>query len=123
MTDQGQTERQTKPQKARGGRPRKARGAATSSDAPDSRWTVRGVPMNVRGLASKCAERQGKTIGDWLSEAVVAYSKSDDKRVSADGSPNLADPQLAEFMRALDDRLTKLEGHQGKGWIGRLLGR
>jgi hypothetical protein len=38
------------------GRPRKARGAANSSDAADARWTVRGVPGNVRNIATAAIE-------------------------------------------------------------------
>ena len=59
--------------RAKGGRPKKARGAATSSDAAENRWTIRGVPMNVRAMAGKASEIRGMTVGDWVSEAVVAY--------------------------------------------------
>ena len=114
------TERQTQLPKSRGGRPRKARGAATSSDDADARWTVRGVPVNVRRIATESAEYQGKTVGDWLAEAIVSFSKADDKRVSADGSPNLAGPQLVEFMQTVNDRLTKLEERRSSSWLGRL---
>ena len=121
MTDEiAPTERQTKPRKNRGGRPRKARGAATSSDAADTRWTVRGIPTNVRDMAVKAAESQGKTIGDWLAEAIVSAAKSDDKRVSADGSPNLATPELTEFMQTVTERLTKLEERQPSSWFSKL---
>ena len=77
--------------KAAGGRPRKARGAANSSDAADARWTVRGVPMNVRAMAIKAAENRDMTVGDWLAEAVVAYARSAKVEVSADGSGVSAD--------------------------------
>jgi hypothetical protein len=121
MTDEvAPTERQTKPRKSRGGRPRKARGAGTSSDASDTRWTVRGIPTNVRDIAVKAAESQGKTVGDWLAEAIVSASKSDDKRVSADGSPNLAGPELIEFMATVTERLTKLEERQPSSWFSKL---
>jgi hypothetical protein len=60
-------------------------------------------------MAVKGAESQGKTVGDWVAEAVVHFSKADDKRVSADGSPNLTDQKMTDFMQAVDDRLTQLE--------------
>lgn len=124
MTDEtSQPERQTRTRKSRGGRPRKARGAATSSDNADARWTVRGIPTNVRDMAVKAAEREGKTVGDWLAEAIVAAAKSDDKRVSADGSPNLAGPELIEFMATVTERLTKLEERQPSSWFSKLFQR
>jgi len=120
MTDEsGQTRRQTKTPKRKGGRPRKARGASNTSDAADARWTVRGVPSNVRSMAVEGADNQGKTVGDWLAEAIVFFSKADDKRVSADGSPNLTDQKLSNFMQAVDDRLTQLEK---PSFLKRLLG-
>jgi hypothetical protein len=45
------------------GRPPKSRGAANSSDAADARWTVRGVPVNVRAIAIKASENKGMTVG------------------------------------------------------------
>jgi hypothetical protein len=58
------------------GRPRKGNmGPPKSSDAADARWTVRGVPMHLRKLANAAADEAGVTVGDWLSEAVVAYAR------------------------------------------------
>jgi len=127
MTDTSwQTDGQTKPAPAlarkRGGRPRKARGAATSADNV-ARWTVRGIPLNVREIATKAAENRGMTVGDWISEAVVAFSKADANRVSAD-VPAVAMP--AEIMGAIQqvqDRLTKLESRNTRGLLGRLFGK
>jgi len=124
MTDtSGQTEGQTKPATAparkRGGRPRKARGAATSADKAAARWTVRGVPLNVREIASKGAENRGMTVGDWISEAVVAFSKADTNRVSAD-VPTVA---LLDDMKDMKARLTKLESRDTRGLLGKLFGK
>lgn len=58
------------------GRPSKSRGAPKSSDAADARWTVRGVPLNVRGMAIQAAGERDMPVGDWLSEAVVAYVRA-----------------------------------------------
>jgi len=123
----GQTERQTKPAatlaRKRGGRPRKARGAATSADKGAARWTVRGIPLNVREIATKAAENRGMTVGDWISEAVVAFSKADTNRVSAD-VPAVVTP--AEFMGVIQDvqdRLTKLETRDTRGLLGKLFGK
>lgn len=120
--------------KAAGGRPRKARGAANSSDAADARWTVRGVPMNVRAMAIKAAENRDMTVGDWLAEAVVAYARSAKVEVSADGSGVSADgaaqvpaiPMGDELVKVLADiqaRLGKMEAERQKPLLIRLFGR
>ena len=58
------------------GRPSKSRGAPKSSDAADARWTVRGVPLKVRGMAIQAAGDRDMPVCDWLSEAVVAYVRA-----------------------------------------------
>ncbi len=113
------------------GRPPKGRGAATSSDAADARWTVRGVPLNVRAMATKAAEKQGLTVGDWLAEAVIAYSRgkvsSDGSGLSADGSANVpAMPLPAELpalLADIQDRLKAIEAEKERSVLDRLLGR
>jgi len=134
------TERQTKPDqpakalaRKRGGRPRKARGAATSTDKAAARWTVRGVPVNVREIATKAAENRGMTVGDWISEAVVSFSKADTNRVSADGANLPAPADLMDGMKDVQARLTKLEDVQARvtkleardtrGLLGKLFGK
>lgn len=120
--------------KGTGGRPKKARGAATSSDASDARWSVRGVPLNVRSMAIKAAENSGMTVGDWLSEAVIAFSrgdrggvKADSNSVSADGGTNLpAMPipqELTAMLETITDRLARLEAQQQKTLFGGLFRR
>jgi len=122
-----QTERQTKPVKApakkRGGRPRKARGAATSADKAATRWTVRGVPLNVREIATKAAENRGMTVGDWISEAVVAFSKADTNKVSADSTNVPAPADLVNVMKDVQARLTILETRDTRGLLGKLFGK
>lgn len=116
------------------GRPRKARGAANSSDAADARWTVRGVPVNVRAIAIKASENKGMTVGDWLAEAVVSYSRSDRSGVSADADAVSADggvnvpavPIADELLKVLTDiqtRLGKVEAERQKPLLVQLFGR
>jgi hypothetical protein len=95
--------------KDKGGRPSKARAASMSSDAGDARWTVRGVPSNVREMATKAAKGRGMTVGDWLAETIALSVRKD---VSADEtSKAVAMPQgeLIDFVQAMNDRLTKVE--------------
>lgn len=118
----------------RGGRPSKARGAPNTSDAADARWTVRGVPANVRAMAVKAAETRGMTTGDWLSEVVIAFVRADKAVVTADASEVPADqvpalPLPPEFKAALDvlsdiqNRLGKIEAEREKPRRFGLFGR
>jgi len=108
----------------RRGRPSKARGAANSSDKAAARWTVRGVPTNVREIAMKSAETRGLTMGDWLAEAVVAYAKSDKNGLSADGKGGLPAldqlPDLIDTVTKMSERLTDLEKQRSVSLFGRL---
>lgn len=121
-----QTETKTATSRKRSGRPSKSRGAAKSSDSAEDRWTVRGVPGNVRKLAVANAEGRGMPVGDWVSEAVVAYSKSDKSGVSADGHGGLPaverPPDLVVEFKAIQDRLTQIERKQSQGWFRRIFG-
>jgi len=105
------------PAKRKGGRPRKARGAATSSDAAEARWTVRGVPANVRAIASRGAIARNLTLGDWLSEAIIAYGKGDSQ------VPTITSEKVVDQLQALTDRLDKLEAERRNSWLTRLFGK
>jgi hypothetical protein len=111
----------------RGGRPKKARGAANSSDTDGARWTVRGVPENVRTIATKAAHDRGMTVGDWLAEAVVSYYRSAADGVSADNGAKVPAVIMPDELRGmLDDirtRLAAIETAKPKTLLGRLLGR
>lgn len=126
----GQTVRQTNADAARGGRPKRTRGASTSSDAADDRWTVRGVPRNVRGIAGKAAEKRGMTLGDWISEAIVRYARADTPEVSADTKVGVPATQQAEYFELVfkalertEKRLTAMETERRRTFFGRLFGR
>ena len=116
------------------GRPRKARGASNTSDAADARWTVRGVPLNVRAIATKAADAKGMTVGDWLAEAVVAYSRSANSGVSADANSVTADggtnlpaiplpAELTGLLESIQSRLDRIEGERKKTLVARIFGR
>jgi len=109
------------------GRPPKARGAANSSDMADARWTVRGVPVNVRAMALKACADRGMTAGDWLAEAIVAYARADGKGVSADGGANVpavnVPPDLVSLVTDMQARLAKIEAEASKPILVRLFGR
>ncbi|HWF01576.1 MAG TPA: hypothetical protein VG248_17370 [Caulobacteraceae bacterium] len=118
--------------KDRGGRPKMARGVATSSPKAGAPWSIRGVPQNVRGMANRAATARGATVGDWVSEAIVRHARSvlgeepgeadvsmyDETEVSSDGKdlatipPASAErsPDLeARLVEALDRQTRSLE--------------
>jgi hypothetical protein len=120
------TKRQTKTVEAtapkRRGRPKKTRGAANSSDTAAARWTVRGIPSNVRELAVKAADLRGMTVGDWLAETIALSARKSISADSGDNLPTIALPELVEQMQTMNERLTQIEKERQKTWLGRLLG-
>jgi hypothetical protein len=100
-----------------GGWKRKIEGAAKSSDAASARWTVRGMPTNVRTIAAKAAKKRGMTAGDWLAEAIVKYAKSGDTAL-----PAIPATDIMSTVSEMNDRLGRLEARQKVGLLGWLLG-
>lgn len=112
----------------RRGRPSRARGRPLSSDEAAFRWTVRGVPVQVRALALKAAEERGMTVGDWLAEAIVAFARGDGQGAGAgERRSNLPTterpPDLLDMIQRIDERLTALEQRRPRGLFERLFGR
>lgn len=112
----------------RRGRPSKARGQPNSSDAASARWTVRGVPTPVRDIALRAAEGRNMTVGDWVAEAIVAYARGKapppDREAPRSSVPATdSPPDLSSMIQRLDDRLTRIEGWQNRGFLARLFGR
>jgi len=113
----------------RKGRPPKGRGAPTGGDKGVDKWTIRGVPLNVRRLATAEAERRGLTTGDFVAEAVVAHAKgkAGAPEVSAGdsgGVPARSQPDdIAGALDALNRRLAAMEESRELGLFGRLFGR
>ena len=62
--------------------------------------------------------------GDWVAEAIVGFARTADKGASGSNLPTTdAPPDLADLIRRLDDRLTRIEQRQTIGFFGRLFGR
>lgn len=108
----------------RGGRPSKSRGAPKSSDKGEDRWTIRGVPTNVRKLVLVEAERRGLTLGDMVAEALVGYlkGKSAENGDTAANVANVPKPEeLAAQVASVLERMTALE-RQRRGLWSRIFG-
>ena len=108
----------------RGGRPSKSRGAPKSSDKGEDRWTIRGVPTNVRQLVLVEAGRRGLTLGDMVAEALVGYLKGKSAG-TGDTAANIATvpkpEELAAQVAQVLDRMTALE-RQRRGLWARIFG-
>jgi len=121
-TIKGQTNRQTKPKPSKRGKPRKrARGAPNTSDTADARWTVRGIPTNVREMAVKGAKDRNMTVGDWLAELIVLNRKphtADEKT----NLPAMPIPDLIDLVKVMDERLTAMEARQKRPILSKLFG-
>jgi hypothetical protein len=100
-------------QPKRAGRLPKSRNLQPSADTADGRWTIRGVPGNIRTRANKKAKALGMTVGDWVTEAIVQYSKSDRNRIKADSESTSAVATLADspidIEEMMEKRLTDME--------------
>ncbi|HSA82865.1 MAG TPA: hypothetical protein VLE23_18755 [Geminicoccaceae bacterium] len=109
----------------RRGRPSRARGHPNSSDDATARWTIRGVPPPVRDMALKAATARGMTVGDWVAEAIVTLARSAERLAAAGPRLPTVDPppDLAQVLRTLDERLSRLEERRRPGFFGRLFGR
>ncbi len=93
------------------------------TDQQIDRWIVHGVPVNVQKIATNTAGNQDMTVGYWISEAVVAFSKANANRVSADVPAVDPPPELMDVIKDVQDRLTKLESRDTRGLLGRLFGK
>jgi len=70
------------------------------------KWTVRGVPVDVRERATLAAKESGTTIGELVAEALNAYVDALDSGRGADGDPF---EELDEMARYFEDRIVMLE--------------
>ena len=72
-------------------------------------WTIKGIPPEERNAAIAAAEREGLTIGEWLTRAirtqVQADHRSDRLPTVVDPPPSLASDRqsdLADLERVVD---------------------
>src|ERR687885_2443604 len=82
-------------------------------------WTVKGIPPEERNAAIAAAEREGLTIGEWLTRAIRLQVQADRKsdrvpvvmeeavRPTADRTSDLAD---LERMIALAGKIAQANG-------------
>lgn len=68
------------------------------------------------------------TVGDWVAEAIVGLARAGERvRVRPETSSNLPTTEqhsdIRPLLQRLDERLTRLEQRQSRGFFGRLFGR
>ncbi len=102
----------------RPGRPPRSRGAPKSSDDAADRWTIRGVPLNVRTSAVRAAAERGLPVGDLVAEALARFLRQEpaDRRVIQADEPKLPEVVTADRFDAaladINDRLMALAERQ-----------
>ena len=121
-TTQRQTTKADHSKPVKRGKPRqRSRGAPNTSDTADARWTVRGVPSNVRDMAVAGAKARGMTVGDYLAELIVLNRKGHpaDKNANVPAMP-MSD--MVGLLQSLNERLTKMEQEKSRSFLGSLFG-
>jgi hypothetical protein len=78
-------------------------------------------------MALRAAEARSMTVGDWVAEAIVAYARGKSAPAPEPTRSNVpateAPPDLTSMIERLDERLTRIEGWQSRGFFSRLFGR
>ncbi len=94
---------------ARAGKTRRKRARATAAPRA-GRWTLAGVPTEIRDLAKKAAAERSVGVVDWLSEVIAAHAGAAPAPPPAsmpEGGPGLDD--LPALLRLLPDLARRLE--------------
>ena len=83
------------------------------------------MPAPVRDMALRAAAARGMTVGDWVAEAIVATARQADRAAPTGPQLPVAEPpaDLGQVLKALDERLRRIEDRQQRGFFGRLFGR
>jgi hypothetical protein len=79
-------------------------GNATASTA--KKWTIRGIPDEVRESVSQAARLSGTTIGDIVTDALLAHLA--DLETGTPSHRDLA-AEFDDFVHYCDERMTEIE--------------
>lgn len=113
--EKGVAELETEDKKAKGGRPRRA---------PDvGLWTVRGVDLETRTAIEKAAQRNGKTIGQFVNEDLRQYAQDQLKKGS---QPPMRQEDIRTELDDIKGMITQLAeripAQEKRGFFQRLFG-
>lgn len=80
---------------------------ADQSDQEIKPWTIKGIPPEIRNAAIAAADREDKTIGEWIGRAILQTIKADRQ---ADRAPvPVEQPRVGPSDAGLDlDRIERL---------------
>lgn len=78
----------------------------TPSQATVKKWTVRGVPVDVRDRAVLAAKESGKTIGELVAEALTAHLDTFHNGRTVESDPF---EEMDAMARYFEDRILMLE--------------
>lgn len=83
-----------------------------TSTTGSKKWTLRGVPTDIRASAIRAAKEAGKPVGDLVTEALSAYLDELDGAIEAGETDEAEiDPleKMEEMARYFDERLRLIE--------------
>ncbi|MBR8840552.1 MAG: hypothetical protein DSM106950_42880 [Stigonema ocellatum SAG 48.90 = DSM 106950] len=108
-------EPETEDKKAKGGRPRRA---------PDvGLWTVRGVDLETRTAIEKAAQRNGKTIGQYVNEDLRQYAQ---EQIKKGNQPPMRQEDIRTELDDIKGMITQLADRlptqEKRGFFTRLFG-
>ena len=71
------------------------------------KWMIRGMPADIREMATQAAKESGKTIGELVAEAIAAYVPTLENDAPAERDPLAELDALAQYV---EERLFEIEG-------------
>ena len=80
-----------------------------SKSAPKKakKWMIRGVPADIREMATKAAKESGKTIGELVAEAIAAHVPTLENEALDERDPLV---ELDALAHDVEERLVEIEG-------------
>ena len=93
-----------------------------AGETGDGRWTIRGVPPRIRAIVTRLAASQRLTVGEVLTEAVLAHVNPGSRSLAPLGGPMEVEPEaepvltgapveaVVMALRSLEARLARMEG-------------
>lgn len=90
----------------------------TPPPATVKKWTVRGVPVDIRDRTTRAAKESGKTIGELVAEALTAHLDTFHNGRTVESDPFEEMDAMARYFEdriiMLEKRLTAYEADQRK---------
>jgi hypothetical protein len=86
-------------------------------------WHIKGVSSETRAAVRKAARQAGKTIGEWVDEALRRAASQDLAEHPPDLSREHLLSRVLEAIERQENRLDALEQRRRRSWVSWLLKR